>query len=124
DLTTSGTNEFRPAPLSFIAAGGFVQWLADSQPDQGRNHVNFDLDALGESIRLYATNGSTIIDTVTFGAQSLGVSQGRVPDGSTNTFSFPGSASPGESNYRLIPGVVFNEVLSHATPPAEQLIEL
>ncbi len=124
DPTTSGTNEFRAAPLSFIAAGGFVQWLADAQPEEGRNHVNFDLDALGESIRLYATNGSTILDTVAFGAQPPGVSQGRVPDGSTNVFSLPGSATPAESNYRLITDVALNEILTHANLPLEDAIEL
>jgi len=125
DPTASGTNEFRVPALSFIGANGFVQWLADSSPDQGRHHVNFDLDAQGESIRLYATNGITVIDTVAFGAQSLGVSQGRIPDGATSMASFPGSDTPAESNYRLIPGTVINEVLTHTTSASsEQGIEL
>jgi hypothetical protein len=124
DPTTSGTNEFRVPPLSFIDAGGFVQFLADSAPEQGRNHVSFDLDSEGESIRLYATNGSTIIDTVAFGLQPLGVSQGRIPDGFTNSISFPGSATPGEPNYRLINGIAVNEVLTHAFTALGQLIEL
>jgi hypothetical protein len=113
DPATSGTNEFRVPPLSFIGASSFVQWFADSNPDQGRNHVNFDLDAQGEAIRLYATNGSTIIDTITFGSQSLGVSQGRIPDGFTNSISFPGSPTPAESNYRLITDVVINEIMTY-----------
>ncbi|HWN93768.1 MAG TPA: lamin tail domain-containing protein, partial [Methylomirabilota bacterium] len=123
DPTTSGTNEFRVAPLSFIGANSFVQWLADSQSDQGRNHVNFDLNSLGEAIRLYAVNGSTAIDTVVFGAQALGVSQGRVPDGVTNTVSFPGSPTPGESNFKLIGYVEINEILTHTNNPAD-MIEL
>ncbi len=123
DPTSSGTNEFRIAPLSFIGAGDFVKWIADSQPDQGRNHVNFDLDSLGESIRIYAVGGTTI-NTAVFGAQALGVSQGRVPDGGTNAVSFPGSATPGESNFRSIGYVEISEVLTHATSPLQDTIEL
>jgi hypothetical protein len=125
DPTSSGTNEFRVPALSFIGANGFVQYLADAQPDEGRNHVSFQLDVLGDTLRLYSTNGSNVIDTVVFGLLPPGVSQGRVPDGVTNSIAtFPGSASPGASNYRLIPGVVINEVLSHATLPLEPAIEL
>ncbi len=125
DPTSSGTNEFRIPALSFIGASNFVQCLADSQPDQGRNHVNFSLDALGDTLRLYQSNGSNIIDTVFFAAQPLGVSQGRLPDGNTNTlFTFPNSASPAASNYRLINEVVINEVLTHATLPLEDAVEL
>ena len=125
DPTSSGTNEFRIPALSFIGASNFVQCLADGQSDQGRNHVNFSLDALGDTLRLYQPNGSNIIDTVVFAPQALGVSQGRVPDGNTNSlFTFPGSASPAASNYRLIHEAVINEVLTHATLPLEDSIEL
>ena len=125
DPTSSGTNQFRIPALSFIGASNFVQCLADALPDQGRNHVNFSLDALGDTLRLYQPNGSNIIDTVVFGQQALGVSQGRLPDGNTNTlFTFPGSASPAAANYRLINEVVINEVLTHATLPLEDAIEL
>jgi hypothetical protein len=124
DPTTSGTNEFHIAPLSFIGAGGFVQLIADSQPEQGRNHVNFDLDSLGESIRIYASNGSNIIDTVAFGAQAFGVSQGRIPDGGNLIFGFPGSPTPAEPNYRLTTEVAINELLTFANSPLEDMIEL
>jgi hypothetical protein len=125
DPTSSGTNDFRVPALSFIGAGGFVQFLADGLPEEGRNHVSFQLNALGDTLRLYLANGTNVVDTVVFGAQALGVSQGRVPDGVTNSVAtFPGSASPAASNYRLIPGVVINEVLSHATLPLEPMIEL
>jgi hypothetical protein len=124
DPTTSGTNEFRIPPLSFIGASDFVQWIADSQTDQGRNHVNFDLDALGESIRLYATNGSSVIDSIVFGAQAFDISQGHLPDGTSNVVSFPRSPTPGESNYRLINEVVINEILPYSTTALGQQIEL
>jgi hypothetical protein len=52
------------------------------------------------------------------------VSEGRFPDGSTNIIRFPGTASPGESNWRLLTNVVINEVLTHTDLPLEDAIEL
>ena len=124
DLTTFGTNQFRIAPLSFIAPTGFVKWTADGNLAQGRDHVNFSLDADGDALRLYTANGSNALDTVAFGAQALGVSQGRLGDGAGTVLGFPGSATPGESNYRLIGEAVINEVLTHASNPLEDTIEL
>ena len=50
---------------------------------------------------------------MTYGPQALGVSQGSIPDGSTNVVAFPGSASPGTNNYLLTwTGPVLNEVLA------------
>jgi hypothetical protein len=126
--TTAGTNQFRVPPLSFVGPNGFVQWVADGNVDEGRNHVNFSLDGGGEVLRIYATNGTTIIDTASFGLQRAGVSQGRLPEGATNMVSFPGSATPGGPNYRLITDVVVNEVLTYpntaSNPQAEAGIEL
>lgn len=125
DPTLSGTNGFRIPPLSFIGASNFVQFIADAEPEQGRDHASFRLDELGDTLRLYTANASNIIHTVVFGAQTFGVSQGYLPDGATNNvLSFSGSPTPGESNYRLIGEVVINEVLSHAVLPIEPMIEL
>jgi hypothetical protein len=121
DPTTAGTNQFRVPPLSFVGANSFVKWIADSQPDQGRNHVNFDLNAEGESLRLYAANSSTIIDTVAFGIQAFNVSQGRLPDGAPEITLFPGSPTPAESNFRLVTDVVINEVLSQHTATGDAI---
>jgi hypothetical protein len=113
DISSLGTTKFRPAPLSFIGASGFTRFIADDDAPQGRHHVNFNLDGQGESVRLYTTGAATI-DTIHFGSQQAGVSQGRLPDGGLDILSFAGSASPGESNYLLAPGVRINEVLAHA----------
>jgi hypothetical protein len=127
DPSIVGQTSFRAAPLSFIAPQSFVKWVADGDTSEGRHHVSFNLDAQGEALRLYSTNGTNfvLIDTVTFGAQQLGVSQGRLLDGDANNIvSFPGSATPGEANYLLAPGVVINEVLTHTDPPLEDAVEL
>lgn len=120
DPSSPGIAKFRPAPLSFIGAGSFTRFVADGDGSQGRHHVNFSLDAQGESIRISGT-ASNVIHTVHFGSQQGGVSEGLLPDGSATTTSFPGSATPGESNYRLIGNAVINEVLSHGTPKGVEL---
>ena len=130
DLYLSGTvsnptNTLIP-PLSFIAAKGYTQFLADDRGTNGANHVNFKISAAGDFIGVFDSNHNPI-DTVTFGPQTANVSQGRYPDGSTQILSFPYSPSPGEPNY-LVPAIVINEVLSHSGvqdfPPTEDAIEL
>jgi outer membrane lipoprotein SlyB len=128
DPSNVGQRQFRVAPLSFIGPAGFAQWIADGDAEQGRDHVNFSLDAGGESLWLFrsptGTNNFTAIDSVAFDTQLLGVSEGRLPDGQLNLVSFPGSATPAESNYLPLPGVVINEVLTHTDAPLEDAVEL
>lgn len=97
DSLASPTNT-RLAALSFIAPKGFLKIVADENPDQGASHVDFRLSATGDSIYLVAANGSSVIDSVTFGPQTTDVSQGRLPDGSATIVSFPASPSPEASN--------------------------
>jgi len=112
-------------PLSFMASGlyGFQRFWADGHPELGANHVSFQLKASGEAVALSAASGA-LIDGLAFGAQAVGVSQGRLPDGGATVVSFPGTDTPGDSNYLPIQGVILNEVLSHASAPLEQAIEL
>ena len=53
------------APLSFIGARGFVRMTADADRYKGRNHAVFNLDALGEALRLYLP---TEIQACSFGS--------------------------------------------------------
>lgn len=98
DPSLAGQTKFAIAPLSFIAAHGWGVWNADGHPSNGRNHVNFELDGGGESLRLYGRDLS-LIDAVDFGAQQFGVSQGRLPDGAGPIVSFLTTPSPGAGNY-------------------------
>jgi hypothetical protein len=118
-----GLTQFALPPRSFIGAGGFARFLADGQPGQGFNHVNFNIDALGEALRLYRPDLG-VIDTVYFGAQPPGASQGRLPDGGDQIVSFAHTASPGESNFLPLEDAVISEVLTHAEPPLEPAIEV
>jgi hypothetical protein len=118
--------QYRIPNLSYVAAGlrGFVQFLADSTPSKGADHTNFKLSGGGESIGLFAADGLTAIDTVTFAAQQLGVSEGRFPDGATNIVRFPGTATPGGANYLPITEIRINEAITHTDLPLEDAIEL
>jgi len=113
------------APLSFLGTGtnAWQKFVADGNTGAGADHVNFALRAGGEAIGLFTTHG-TLINGVVFGAQQEGVSEGRFADGTTNLVAFPGTDSPGESNWRRLTNLVINEALTHTTEPLEDAIEL
>jgi len=123
DLSLAGLSNTPIAALSFIGGNDWVQWIADGNPGQGRDHARFDLDAEGDSIRLYGSD-FTIIDSISFGAQLENVSQGRLPDGGTNVVSFPTTPTPEASNYLPLPDIVINEALTHTDAPLEDAIEI
>lgn len=111
------------APLSFIGGRKWVLFHADGNPENGRDHANFSLAQAGETLRLYDTN-LALLDAVDFGWQSVGVSQGLLPDGAPNLTSFPTTASPGDANFLPLAGLVINEILTHTDPPLEDAVEL
>lgn len=110
--------------LCFIGtqANGYLKFQASKTPEKGPNHTSFKLSKSGASLGLASAAGW--VDKVTFGAQSLGVSQGRLPDGGASWAYFPQTSSPGESNYLPLSNVVVNEILTHTDPPQEDAIEL
>lgn len=117
--------KFAIAPLSFMGTGdgAFTLFHADKLVANGGNHVNFALDAGGESLGLY-DRGASLIDGLRFAAQVPGVSEGRFPDGNSNIVQFAENASPGFPNLLPLRRLVINEVLSHADEPLEDSIEL
>ncbi len=120
---TLGTPMLTQIPaLSFIAGKGFTRFEADGL-DTGANHCDFKLSASGDNLVLSAANGVTVINQVSFGAQSANVSAGRLPDGAATTATFPQTASPAASNW-LRTSIVINEALTNSTPPYEDAIEL
>ena len=123
DPSIAGTTRFQIPPLSYAAARGWLEYHADGHPSQGPDHVNFRLNKDGETLRIYSSSLS-LVDSVAFGLQATGVSQGRLPDGGANVVSFPDSPTPAESNYLPLPNVLVNEVLTHTDPPLEDAIEL
>ena len=60
-------------------------------------HANFKLSAGGEQIGLYSTNGTTLIDSISFGNQTEDVSYGRFPNGGS-TWYFMDPPTPNAAN--------------------------
>jgi hypothetical protein len=101
---------FQYQALSFVAPQSYVQLFADELP--GANHLEFKLPATGGAIILY-NEAAVELERVTYGPQTEAVSAGRLPDGGPTLVSFPGSASPGASNYQLTwTGPGLNEILA------------
>ena len=80
-----------------IPPGGFIFLLGDKNTDTGILHVNLKLSGSGEQIGLTASNGTSIIDSLTYTAQAADTSYGRFPDGSDNWQLFT-TPTPGASN--------------------------
>jgi hypothetical protein len=102
DPSTTGEKNTQIAPLSFVGGNGFVVFQADKNIASGSNHVNFKLGASAQYILLSNNDPSiTQIDAVSFGQQTTDVTMGRIPDGSSNIVSMPGSPTPGAKNILL-----------------------
>lgn len=120
---TPGTPKISQIPaLSFVAPGGCVRFDADGT-NSGFSSANFKLATGGDSIVLTTADGISTIDSISFGAQTPGVSQGRFPDGNADIVSFPISASPGDNNWLPAP-VRINEALSASVAPLEDYVEI
>ncbi len=68
-------------PGTEILPQSFLIFWCDEDQEQGELHTNFKLSAGGEFLALVAFDGVTILDSITFGAQSADTSYGRVSDG-------------------------------------------
>jgi len=96
--------------LTFVAPGGFLQLFCNEHP--GVDQLDFKLPAEGTTIAIFESNGAPI-DSVSFAAQTTGVSQGHLPDATGAITSFPNGGSPGASNYLVnYNGATLNEVLA------------
>jgi len=80
-----------------IAASGKELFWFDDETYKGALHANFKLNNSGEQLALVASDGVTIIDSITFPALSYDVSYGRTTNGSSSWSFFP-VPTPGSSN--------------------------
>jgi len=112
--------------LSFIGSGpeAYQRFEADDPPTYlGADHVNFKLDGDGDALAISTPTGGPI-NSIGFGQQQTGVSQGRLPDGSPNVpINFPTTPTPGKGNFLPLNNVVVNELLSHSDAPLEDAVE-
>ncbi|MGH7956291.1 MAG: lamin tail domain-containing protein, partial [Opitutaceae bacterium] len=85
-------------PLTFIPAGGYLSFKADSDTSQGPDHADFRLSPLQGEIG-FISPALTLIDYVVYGPQRTDISQGHAPDGvSTIITMLP---TPGAVNGQL-----------------------
>lgn len=85
--------------LTTVAPGGFLLiWIDGDTADAGL-HADFRLDADGEDVGVFDTDGVTLIDSVTYPALPVDVPYGRDPDGADDWRYFavptPGAANEG-----------------------------
>jgi hypothetical protein len=95
-----------------IPSGGYLLIWADNDTTDAGLHANFKLDAAGETIALLDGDGVTLIDSVTFGEQTVDISYGRYPDARDYWQAF-GSPSPATQNIAVYEGIVSEVEFSH-----------
>jgi hypothetical protein len=84
--------------ITTIQPGGFLLLWFDKEMAQGVLHIDAKLGADGEDIGLFAADGLTLIDGLTYGPQTADVSYGRIPDGGSG-FQFFTTPSPKATNF-------------------------
>jgi hypothetical protein len=95
---SDNANEWTIPPGVEIGANGFLLIWADDEPEQNGQyiHAGFKLSKEGDSIQLHSSE-RILIDSISFGLQTMDISEGRLPDGSTNICILP-VPTPGQSN--------------------------
>ncbi|MFZ5517592.1 MAG: lamin tail domain-containing protein [Candidatus Zhuqueibacterota bacterium] len=83
-----------------------VLW-ADKQTSQGVFHVDIKLSGDGEQIGIFASDGITVIDSLSFGPQLPDTSYGRISDG-MNSWTHFSTPSLGASNSTGVISAVFD----------------
>jgi len=71
-----------------VPAGGYLILYADNETSEGVRHLGFGLNASGEEVALYGSDGLTPIDSVTFPAVSEDDSYARQIDASSTWTTF------------------------------------
>lgn len=81
-----------------LPPGGVLLFWADNEPNEGKLHTNFKLSGNGETLALFARDGFTILDSITFGVQRADHSVGRVEDRAESPWVSFGTPSPAQLN--------------------------
>ncbi|MGV3772445.1 MAG: lamin tail domain-containing protein [Verrucomicrobiales bacterium] len=99
------TNKFRVPANTILQPFGFISFTQDQ--------LNFALGSGGEQIFLLNPQGTRVIDSIRFGAQALGVSMGRFPDGSAQHVTLSAPTPSAANSKPLQSNIVINEIMYH-----------
>jgi hypothetical protein len=102
-----------PGQTTIDANDYLLLWADDEEETEGPLHLAFQLDADGDEITLYDTDGTTVIDSIVFGNQVSNVSYGRYPDGSNILYYF---TDPTEGAYNDQAGIANQVADTRFTP--------
>ena len=115
-----------------IDGGSYLLFWADNEASQGPRHTNFKLPKEGGDVGLIAADGSTVLDSVSYGTQLTDISMGRVPDISDHWIAMQ-RPTPGQPNINKIneAKVLITEIMYRPyaaqyvpEPTGEEFIEL
>ena len=110
-----------------IRPGGFLLVWADGEttqngPNRADLHASFKLGSDSGAMTLYAPDGLTLVDTVSYGQQTMDVSEGRYTDGASAIYPMP---KPTPRSQNVIPGYntppVFPPLANQACAPGERV---
>ncbi|HIJ70435.1 MAG TPA: hypothetical protein HPP87_03625 [Planctomycetes bacterium] len=105
-----GRNTWKIPSGITIKPGEYKLFWADSEPEQGRMHTNFQLSKDGDELNLYASDGTTLIDSISFDNQTQDWSLGRYPNGSGKWMIMPGPTPGYANNVGLSEDVKFSRI--------------
>lgn len=80
-----------------VQPGGFILFIANGDPTGGVLNLNFKLSGSGEHIGIWLPDKTTVVDTMSYDAQTTDVSMGLSPNGGTLWYFFT-NPTPGASN--------------------------
>lgn len=89
---------------------GFLLIWADDDTEQGVLHTNFKFNSSGDDVYLFAEDGETLLDSVSFGSQTTDVSYGRAHDASPLWVNFPVSTPRASNQVSPSENILINEV--------------
>ena len=112
--------------LTTILPSGHIRIWCDNDEQQGSDHANFKLSGEGETIYFVDTDGTTIIDSISFGIQQDNISFGASCDGCAE-WQYFNSPTPDAPNAEtlLSPSLLYiNEIqVANASTVADELNE-
>jgi len=103
-----------------IPPGGHYLLWADNDLDQGDRHCTFKLSSSGETLALFAPDGTTYVDSVSFGSQLPDVTFQRYRDGET-PWTYGSYPTPEVVN--AAPDLVRLLVINEVVPSNETVVQ-